>query len=232
MEFSSQDRDIRLIGQGGNTKVYLLNREYLGYDTAVIKVPLGFVDISVDKMVKNYDLLKKYGIKTTQFLDECSFDGGRAAITENLHHDDYTCLDANAHLQTEQERLLERLGRDFCLRSNNSKEPEEERKYAYRRIKEIINLEEFANNHLNELRRISNERIFLSYDCYFFKVKIAEVTDIDYIIADWDDIVVCDEPDLYSINMEQFKDALKQFLMRYVEEEKAKEYEEVINYLR
>lgn len=228
MDFSNQKRDIRLIGQGGNTKVYLLDSEYKGYSSAVIKQPLWFVDRKVDTMVKNHGLLMKHGIKTTQFLEECTFDGGRAVITENLHHDDYTCLDANAHLLTEQDRLLERLGPDYCIRSNNTKEPEEERKFADRRFKKIINLEEFARNHLNELRRISNVRIYLSYDCYFFKVKSVEVTDIDYVIADWDDIEVFDEPDLYIINQKQFEVALMQFLKRYVEEGKAKEYENVI----
>ena len=232
MEFSSRDQDIRLIGQGGNTKVYLLNKEYKGYDSAVIKQPLGFVDISVDKTVKNYGLLKNHGIKTTQFLEECTFDGGRAVITENLHHDDYTCLDANTHLVTEQDKLLERIRSNQGSLWNESKESEEERVFADRGFKEIINLEEFAMNSLNELRRISNERIYLSYDCYFFKVKNAEVTDIDYVISDWDDIEeIRDEPELYAINKTRFKEALMQFMMRYVEKGKAKEYEEVINNL-
>ena len=54
----------------------------------------------------------------------------------------------------------------------------QKRKYADRKFKEIINLEKFTKNHLNELRCISNERIYLSYDYYFFKVMNAEVTDM------------------------------------------------------
>lgn len=65
-------------------------------------------------------------------------------------------------------------------------------------------------------------------DCYFFRVKDAEFTDIDYIIADWDNIYAYDEPDPYEKNKKEFKTALRQFLMWYVVEDKAKVYEKVI----
>lgn len=228
MDFNSQDKDIRLIGQGGNTMVYLLSRNYNGFDSAFIKAPKGFVNMRVADIFRNYNLLKLHGVKTTQFLEVCTMDGNKAIITENLHQNDYTYLDANAHLRTYQVELLEKIEVKYGIVHNDYKEPEEERKFSGKKFKEITNLERFVNDYLNELRNISNNRIFLSYDSYFFKVKNAKITDIDYVIADWDDIEFYAKPDLFEINKEQFKTALLQFVMKYVEEEKRKEYEEII----
>ena len=60
MFFNSQDKDIRLIGEGGNSRIYLLEREYAGRPSAVIKVPKGFVEGSVTRALKNYELLRQH----------------------------------------------------------------------------------------------------------------------------------------------------------------------------
>ncbi len=229
MDFNSQDKNIRLIGQGGNTKVYLLSFIYNGFDSAIIKAPQGFVNMRVMDIFRNYNLLKQYGVKTTQFLEICTMDGNKAIITENLHQNDYTCLDANAHLRTEQVELLEKIELEYGIVHNDYKEPEEERNFASKKFKVITNLEGFVKEYLNELKNTSSNRIFLPYDSYFFKVKNAKITDIDYIIADWDGIEIYDKSDFFEINKEQFQIALLQFMMKYVEEEYGNEYEEIIN---
>lgn len=74
-EYNSHEDDIRLIGQGGNTKVYLLGREYNGYSSADIKEPMGFKETRVKDAIKYCQLLKVNGIKTTAFLgnEYCRF---------------------------------------------------------------------------------------------------------------------------------------------------------------
>ena len=147
MIFSSQEKDIRLIGEGGNSRIYLLEREYAGCLSAVIKVPKGCVDWRVDKTLENYNLLRKHGIKTVAFLEECSFNRQRAFITENIHHDDYTHLDANAHLQSKTDLCLRLIDKNYAAR-HNEKEPEEERWFTDNRFERITNLEEFVKRQL------------------------------------------------------------------------------------
>lgn len=223
MVFDTHDKEIRLIGEGGNSHIYLLDREYAGRTSAIIKVPKAFVDINVNKALENYDMLKQHGITTTAFLDECSLDGRRALITENLHHDDYTYLDSNAHLRTPVDFLLRQIDKDYEAR-HDEKEPEEERWFADHKFERITNLKEFANNHLVFLEKVSAANIYLAYDCYYFKVKKAKVTDLDYIIADWDDVQICDQTDLYELNKGEFVSALRQFVQKYVSEDVSDEY--------
>lgn len=228
MDFHESDTDIKFIGQGGNNKVYLLIRDYKGFGSAVIKAPQSFIDISINKFFEVYVLLKRYGITTTAFLEECTFNGKRAVITENLHKPDYTYIDANPHLESEFEKQLRLLDEGMGISHSQVKEPEEERKFADRKFKEVTNIVDFANRHINTLKQVSVAHIYLEYDCYFYKVKNAEITDIDYIIADWDNIYEYNEPNLFEKNKEEFKTSLGQFLMWYVVEDKAKEYEKVI----
>ena len=78
------------------------------------------------------------------------------------------------------------------------------------------------------LRAVSDKLIYLAYDCYFFKVKRDKRTDIDYTIADWEDIQIYEHDDLFEKNKDQFKTALFQFVERFVEEGMAEKYK---NYL-
>lgn len=225
--FSSNDKDIKLIGEGGNSRIYLLERDYNGFQSAAIKVPKALADHRVPKAIDNYNLLKQHGIKTTVFLDECLFDGVQALITENLHQEDFTYLDANSHLQTEKDKLLKSLGAGFGL-ERSEKDPEEERWFADNKFELITNFEGFVENYILFLRAVSDKHIYLAYDCYFFKVKRDKRTDIDYTIADWEDIQIYEHDDLFEKNKDQFKTALFQFVERFVEEGMAEKYK---NYL-
>ena len=228
MNFNFQDKDIRLIGEGGNSRIYLLEREYAGRPSAVIKVPKAFVDRSVTRAIENYALLRQHGIKSMAFLEECMFDGQRALITENLHHVDYTHLDANAHLQSEADKFLRLIDKDHAAH-HNEKEPEEERWFADNKFERITNLEEILKEQLAFLRSVSEVHVYLAYDSYYFKVMRDKVTSLDYMIADLDDIQICDEPDLYELNKDGFVSAVKQFIQRYVSEEVAEEYYNVVD---
>lgn len=216
--FSSTDNDVRLVGEGGNSRVYILEREYNGFPSAAIKVPKAFIVCRVTKTLENYRKLKDVGINTTAFLEECVFDGQRALITENRHKKDCTYLDANAHLLTEGDKMLRIIDVGLGLK-HNEKEPEEERHFAENKFEKITNLDSFVKNHLEFLKGVSDNHIYIAYDCYFFKVKREKVTDIDYIIADWDDIQDYDEDDLYELNKNAFNTAIRQFFDRFVKKE-------------
>ena len=194
----------------------------------MIKVPKAFVDRSVTRAMGNYELLRHHGIKTLAFLEECTFDGQRALITENLHQVDYTHLDANAHLQTDVDTLLRLIDKNYVTR-HHEKEPEEERRFAVNKFERITNLEEFVKDLLAFLRSVSDAHIYLAYDCYYFKVKKGKVTSLDYVIADLDDIQIYEETDLYELNKGGFVSAVKQFIQRYVSEEVAEEYFDVVD---
>lgn len=145
------------------------------------------------------------------------FDGQRALITENLHQKDFVYLDANAHLLTEGDRKLKIIDVDFGRRQKE-KEPEEESFFADNKFAKITNLVSFVREHLEFLKSVSDNHVFLAYDCYFFKVKREKVTDIDYIIADWDDVQDYAGGDLYELNKDTFDTAIRQFVDKFVEE--------------
>ena len=216
-KFLSSDCDIRIIGEGGNSRVYILEREYNGMPSVAIKVPKFFVNSRVTDALKNYQKMKEVGIKTTAFLEECLFDGQRALITENLHQKDFVYLDANAHLLTEGDGKLKIIDVDFGRRQKEE-EPEEERFFADNKFGKITNLVSFVREHLEFLKSVSDKHVFLAYDCYFFKVKREKVTDIDYIIADWDDVQDYAGGDLYELNKDAFDTAIRQFVDKFVEE--------------
>ena len=222
-EFRSKDIDIRLIGEGGNSQTYLIKREVNGHSSAVIKVPKSRDEHRVHVAIERHRMLQEHGVKTTAFLEECLFDGKVALLTEKLHKKDYTYLDANAHLLREEDKLIRKLNLGFAP-TVEEKESEEERWFADHRFVEITNLQEFAKSHIEFLKKVSAAHIYLSYDSYYFRVNRQEKTDIDYIIADWDDVIEYDEDDLFELNKDQFKEALWQFVDRYVEVEVGEKY--------
>ena len=227
--FSSSDGNVKMIGAGGNSITYLSGRDEKGEQSVVIKVPKSFVDRRVDDMIKRHKVLKQHGIKTTAFIEECLLDGKRAIVTENLHQADYTYLDCNAHLLREEDKLL-RLLNNGSGSQTDEKEPEEERRFTDNRFREITNLIKFAIAHIAFLKKVSDAGIYLAYDSYFFKVNRQEKTDIDYIIADWDDVMGCTDGNLYERNKEQFKTALWQFVDKFVVEEIGEKYKgEILN---
>ena len=229
--FSTSEKDIRLIGEGGNSQTYLSEGAVNGVQSAVIKVPKAFVDRRVDDILMRHEMLQKNGIKTTAFLEECMLDGNRAILTENLHSKDYTYLDCNAHLLREEDKLLQLMETEFHAKSEVI-EPEEEKWFADNRFYAITNLIEFANTHIAFLSEVSEAGIYLAYDSYFFKVNRQASTDIDYIIADWDDVMACKEENLYELNKEQFKTALWQFVDRFVVVDVGEKYKEEIMSMR
>lgn len=103
-------------------------------------------------------------------------------------------------------------------RRQKEKEPEEERFFADNKFGKITNLVSFVREHLEFLKSVSDKHVFLAYDCYFFKVKREKVTDIDYIIADWDDVQDYAGGDLYELNKDAFDTAIGQFVDKFVEE--------------
>ena len=76
---------------------------------------------------------------------------------------------------------------------------------------------------------MTEAHVYIAYDCYYFKVMRDKVTSLAYMVADLDDIQICDEPDLYELNKDGFVSAVKQFIQRYVSEEVAEEYYDVVN---
>lgn len=222
-EYSSTDKDIRLIGEGGNSRTYLLEREVRGHRSAIIKVPKACDEHRLHAAIERHEMLQEYGIRTTGFLEECLLDGKMALLTENLHKNDFTYLDANAHLLREEDKLIRKLNSGI-VQTVEEKEPEEERWFADHKFVEITNLQEFVKSHIEFLEKVSAAHIYLSYDSYYFRVNRQERTDIDYIIADWDDVIEYDEDGLFELNKEQFKDALWQFVDRYVKEEVGEKY--------
>ena len=129
----------------------------------------------------------------------------------------YTYLDANAHILREVDVQLRYL--DANRGTNHFEiEPEEERWFANNKFKGIIDLAGFIQCHVARLASLLVNHLYIASDCYFFRVSRQPFTELNYIIADWDDIGVYDnENDLTAINIEQFKVALMQFVDKFVE---------------
>lgn len=228
LKFYSNDPAVRIIGEGGNSKVYLCEKPHKGYNSFVIKVPnigIRTVEASID----NYHLIRKHGIKTTDFLEQAVMDGMPALVTQNLHETDYTCLDSNAHLKCPKYEFLQKYSKECGLSSRDWVEPREEKVFSFKKIREITNIADFVRNHIVFLNKVSLNGIYLAYDAYFYRVRRAAITDIDYIIADLDDAIACNAPDLYKLNVEGFKESMMKFFELYVDDSRKDEYMTIIN---
>ena len=141
--FCSKDNDIKLIGEGGNSCIY---------PNAIIRVSHCLGRYRVDIALNNYQILKQNDIKTVDSLVECSFDGRAALITENLHKDSYTYLDANAHLLSDNDKQLKALKNCIGINQKDTKEPEEERLFADNKFTDITDLELFIKSSLLRMK--------------------------------------------------------------------------------
>ena len=156
------------------------------------------------KNVQTFSLIKDV-VKTTSFLEICLFDGTPALMTERLiNFVSPNSVDPDLH----KTMLL--------CQIEGGEPPMEcklEQQYFKSKIGPILNEEEFLQQAKQDMLLLAEKRVQPYGDSYFFKVSETDY-DIDYIIADWDNIdmeshLSIDE--IYGINEQCFHDEYDRF---------------------
>lgn len=186
--------------------------------------------MAIKGSIKKYQFIKALDIPTTSFLEVSSLDGKPVLVTEDLNSDNPCFVSPNS-VKTETDELLACLRENFtpCLSSERIDSKVEQ--YFYKnKIKEISNFPSFLQRVKEDIIKAACHNISIAFDCYFFSIENGKSCSvIDYKIADWDNIMECEDIDckeLLNANIVEFQEAMFRFLELFVQEgEKRKLYQ-------
>ena len=205
------------IGEAGKGKVY----RCLLQDCAsvIVKESKGFVDMAIKGSIKKYQFIKALDIPTTSFLEVSSLDGKPVLVTEDLNSDNPCFVSPNS-VKTETDELL----------ASERIDSKVEQYFYKNKIKEISNFPSFLQRVKEDIIKAACHNISIAFDCYFFSIENGKSCSvIDYKIADWDNIMECEDIDckeLLNANIVEFQEAMFRFLELFVQEgEKRKLYQ-------
>lgn len=208
------------IGEGGNWKVYRCLLQDCSY--VIVKESKGCVDMAIKGCMKNYQLIKALDIPTTSFLEVSSLKGKPVLVTEDLNKNNLCFVSPNS-VKTEKDELLACLRENLisCLSSERI-DPKAEQYFYKNKIKEISNFPSLLQRVKEDIDKAACNNISIAFDCYFFSIEIGQSCSIiDYKIADWDNIMECEDIDfkeLLNANILEFQDAMLKFLEMFVQE--------------
>ena len=178
---------LKLIGGGGNSKVY----ECCIVDYAQEKMIIIKVGCNTKTNINNYHLVKSLKLPTLSFVDEWIYNNRPTLITEhlNINSEKLIYVSPNSVI-TELHRKINQL--DTFGNKNEIIESLAENFRYENKLNKINNLNEFIDNAVSDLKRISSAKIVIEYDSYFVgSRKDSSVSEINYKIADFDNIYEC-----------------------------------------
>lgn len=210
MEFIEID-NLKLIGGGGNWKVYQGNVITEKDNPVIIKTNDNICEEKIDGNIKNYDLTKSLNLPTLKFFKKAKLNQQFIILAENLNNiSDIIYVTPNS-VKTIAHKELEQLS------DKKSIESETEQKLYENKIKTINNLFDFIQEIKLKLIEISSLKIVLEYDCYFLGISNHNM--LDYKIADFDTIFECENKtteECYQINLDELNRVLTLFIEHFV----------------
>lgn len=207
-----KDKPLDYIGEGGNWTVYKCDYIYKSKVTIVVKVPKN--SDKIRKNIFNFKLIKNIGLPTVDFLEKGIVDGRYVLITEYFNHDNVRYFISPNSVVTKKELYFNALiGVDLKKSLNED--------YFYNNRKSsIINLHDFINKVKKDLMIVSQNKIVLPWDCYFFSIPYLENdVELDYIIADWDNVEQSNIENtdvLLKENLNNFKESIIKFIEHFI----------------
>lgn len=226
--FSSSVLD--LIGGGGNSKVFRPNPAKTDCPGVVIKVPQYNKHLT-DYLKARHERLVQMGLPTLSTLDICIVDGNEAIICEDISSENLVFVSPHSTETDEsktQREALELLGFGVGEHVDNLCE----QTLYNTKVDTIRNLQDFLTSVKNDLTKLSENKVYVEHDSYFFGVdKTQRDVDLCYKLADLDNIYedINDRDDLYKVNVDQFKDSIINFIQKFVITENQQSYIEEIN---
>lgn len=221
--------NLKLIGGGGNNKVYeCCINDYAKDNVVIIKV-----GCNTKTNIENYNLIKSLGLPTLAFVDEGSYNNRTILITEhlNINSEKLIYVSPNSVI-TESHRMINQLN---PFKNNNELiEPIAENCRYKNKLSEIVNLNEFIFNTMSDLRRISSSKVVVEYDSYFIgSLKDSCVSKINYKIADLDNIYECKDwssQRCFEKNKSELEIMIRGYILHFVSDGQIKEdYNSIIN---
>lgn len=226
--FSSSVLD--LIGGGGNSRVFRPNPAKTDCPGVVIKVPQ-FNKHLTDYLKLRHERLTQLEIPTLSSLDICIVDGCEAVICEDLSCGNIVYVSphsAETNESKEKREALELFGFGVGEHVNNLCE-----QVLYEtKVDRIENLVEFLTIVKSDLTKLSENKVYVEYDSYFFGLdRTRRNINLCYKLADLDNIYedIIDREDLFDINVEQFKESIIDFIRKFVVQENQQVYIDNVN---
>lgn len=201
----------KIIGCGGNWKVYEGNLSTETNNPIIIKTNDNVSESKINDNIKNYELTKSVDLPTLKFFKKAKIEKELVIIAENLNNiPDVIYVSPNS-VKTEINKLLEQIS------GKNGIESKTEQKLYKDKINSINNLLDFIQDIKIKLSEISRLKVIVEYDCYFLGISNQNI--IDYKIADFDTIFECDDKkpeECYQINLDELKRVLTLFIEYFV----------------
>ena len=210
------------IGEGGNWRVYrcLLQNGL----TMIVKEPKNWPQRSIQCNLERYNLVKDLGLPTTSFLEKSHYNKKDVLVTEDLKKNGISFVSPNS-VWTEDDKKRSSITRLFLHQTSSERFESEEEQYFYEhRSQSVPNFPNFLKRVTEDINKATENNIQISFDSYFFSIeKDNPNSRIDYKIADWDNIEKCEDKNfqvLLKSNMEDFQQAMSDFLNSFVQEGK------------
>ena len=201
-----------LIGQGGNWEVWAIELSdvmQIGSEAiknVVIKKP---TNGNIDNCFQNWQMIKKANIPCVYFMLKGKWDNKDVIITENLNQRSSKLLyvSSNYHSSSLIINILLNKKNIICINEN---------KLTNNRLNSIKNEEEIIRQLKQLARQCTNNHILLSNDVLFFGVDSENEKIVDFLCADFDIIIFCDDADLETQNQDAVNAMFSEFKMHYV----------------
>jgi hypothetical protein len=210
--------DIKYIGAGGNSKVFKCILKDDKYGRPVV---LKYSN-NTRANLNNYKIIKSLKLPTLKFLDERRYLGMSVLITEDLTSESEIIYVTPNSLISETEKLINSLNPHLTEKEKNKESPEAENYRYQNKLSKITNFSKFINSVIADLKLVSTAKIVIEFDSYFIgSNKKESISDIHYIIADFDNIYSC--PDwafdrLFETNKKEFLRLMTSFIDLFVVE--------------
>lgn len=189
----------------------------------IYRVPKGG---SIETFIRNHQLLKQLGVNTLEFVRKELYDDQLVIVTEDVNHGKPRLYVSANSIYREINRMVDALKDKQLNMTPVDKVMSPYETYRLNnKLGEILNFEQFVSDIKNMLTGLSQHRVIIKYDAYFFGTERKSVSNLDYKFVDLDDITQ-DEVDtgFYDINYAQFQDAIYSFIQNFVVDDRQDEY--------
>ncbi|WP_426095155.1 hypothetical protein [Flavobacterium sp. DSR2-3-3] len=189
------------IGGGANSKIF--EAELVGSNTKIVLKEFYMSnDYRINGTVEKFEKIRSKHFPKLNFLQKLTFQNKNYLATEHINlKDDFIYVCSNS--------IHNSRNTSICKAESQRRE---------NKLDEILDFENFLNEVLRDLKRITFDNISLYFDCYFFGTYLRSESTISYKIVDLDNIEFWDkyESDNFINNKSNFKDAIIGFVNCFV----------------
>lgn len=216
----------KLIGGGGNWRVYEAILENEEDNPVIIKTNEKVSEYKINQNVSNFELIKSLNLSTLQFYQKARSLESSVILAENLNKSKNIIYVSPNSVITDEQKFIENIS---GLGKNRIVSLTEQKLYSDK-TSTINNLGHFIQYMKPILLKVSQNKVLLEYDSYFLGISNTNI--LDYKIADFDNIFIdCHrlEEDCYKLNLDELKKVLLLFISHFIIKSEQLNFEKIIN---